>query len=53
VRRWRLRASIRRTLERRPDLLVTRVWSPEEERLLGDVRAELGGAEADPAGGPD
>ncbi len=50
VRRWRLRASIRRTLERRPDLLVTRAWSPEEERLLGDVRAELGGAEADPAG---
>jgi len=50
VRRWRLRASIRRTLERRPDLLAARPWSPEEERLLGDVRAELG-AEAADAGG--
>jgi tRNA (guanine37-N1)-methyltransferase len=48
VRRWRLRASIRRTLERRPDLLAARAWSGEEERLLAEVRAELpqGGAEA-------
>jgi tRNA (guanine37-N1)-methyltransferase len=52
VRRWRLRESIRRTLERRPDLLVTRAWSTEEERLLGEVRAELAEAEADPAGSP-
>jgi tRNA (guanine37-N1)-methyltransferase len=41
VRRWRLRASIRRTVERRPDLLAQRTWSPEEERLLADVRDEL------------
>lgn len=40
VRRWRLRESIRRTLERRPDLLAARSWTPEEERLLGEVRAE-------------
>jgi tRNA (guanine37-N1)-methyltransferase len=40
VRRWRLRESIRRTLERRPDLLAARSWSPEEERLLAEVRAE-------------
>ncbi len=49
VRRWRLRASIRRTLERRPDLLVERAWSAEEERLLADVREELG----DRPPGPD
>jgi tRNA (guanine37-N1)-methyltransferase len=42
VRRWRLRASIRRTLERRPDLLGARARSGEEERLIADVRAELG-----------
>jgi tRNA (guanine37-N1)-methyltransferase len=44
VRRWRLRESIRRTLERRPDLLARRAWSPEEKRLLADVREELGSA---------
>ncbi|HYN47810.1 MAG TPA: hypothetical protein VER83_03030, partial [Candidatus Nanopelagicales bacterium] len=41
VRRWRLRASIRRTVERRPDLVAQRAWSPEEEHLLADVREEL------------
>lgn len=40
VRRWRLRESIRRTVERRPDLLAGRSWTPEEERLLAEVRAE-------------
>ena len=53
VRRWRLRSSIRRTLQRRPDLLEARAWSGEEERFLADVRAELGaglpGADAAPA----
>jgi tRNA (guanine37-N1)-methyltransferase len=39
VRRWRLRESIRRTLERRPDLLERRPWTVEEERLLEEVRA--------------
>jgi tRNA (guanine37-N1)-methyltransferase len=54
VRRWRLRASILRTLERRPDLLAARAWSGEEERLLADVRAELvaGPSDADGADGP-
>jgi len=47
VRRWRLRESLRRTLERRPDLLEGRVLSREEERLLVEIRAEAG-AEADP-----
>jgi tRNA (guanine37-N1)-methyltransferase len=42
VRRWRLRESIRRTLERRPDLLDGRQWTAEEERLLREVRGEAG-----------
>jgi len=37
VRRWRLRESLRRTLERRPDLLAARDLSPEERRLLEDL----------------
>jgi len=55
VRRWRLRASIRRTLERRPDLLGARARSGEEERLIADVRAELGAGSlgADGADGAD
>jgi len=47
VRRWRLRESIRRTLERRPDLLGRRLWTPEERRLLADVTDEQAAA------GPD
>jgi len=34
IRRWRLEASLRRTLERRPDLLAKHEPSPEERRLL-------------------
>jgi len=49
VRRWRLRESLRRTLERRPDLLASHVTTPEEERLLGEIRAEAAaGAAAEP-----
>jgi tRNA (guanine37-N1)-methyltransferase len=40
VRRWRLEASLRRTLERRPDLLAHRPASPEERRLLDGIRGE-------------
>jgi tRNA (guanine37-N1)-methyltransferase len=40
VRRWRLRESLRRTLLRRPDLLRDRALSPEEGRLLDEIRAE-------------
>jgi len=39
VRRWRLAASLRRTLERRPDLLEERTFSPEERRLLDELKA--------------
>ena len=47
VRRWRLEASLRRTLERRPDLLVGRTGRPEERRLLDEIAAE-GASAAEP-----
>jgi len=40
VRRWRLRESLRRTLERRPDLLDHRHLSPDERTLMEQIRAE-------------
>jgi tRNA (guanine37-N1)-methyltransferase len=49
VRRWRLRESLRRTLDRRPDLLEGRALTSEEATLLDEVRAEArseGGADA-------
>jgi tRNA (guanine37-N1)-methyltransferase len=41
VRKWRLRESLRRTLERRPDLLEGRALTREEAKLLAEVRAEV------------
>jgi tRNA (guanine37-N1)-methyltransferase len=38
VRKWRLRESLRRTLERRPDLLEGRNLSREEAALLDEVQ---------------
>jgi tRNA (guanine37-N1)-methyltransferase len=38
VRKWRLRESLRRTLERRPDLLAGRPATREEEGLLAELR---------------
>ena len=46
VRRWRLKESLRRTMERRPELLEGRSMSKEEGKLLGEIRAEQ-------ASGPD
>jgi tRNA (guanine37-N1)-methyltransferase len=40
VARWRRRESLRRTLERRPDLLDARPMSAEDETLLEELRAE-------------
>ena len=40
VRRWRLRESLRRTRERRPDLLEGRVLSVEERRALDELDEE-------------
>lgn len=51
VRRWRLRESLRRTLDRRPDLLEGRPLSPEEARLLGEVIVERATQAADDATG--
>jgi len=48
VRKWRLRESLRRTLERRPDLLADRVFTKEETKLLAEVRAERSTREAAP-----
>jgi tRNA (guanine37-N1)-methyltransferase len=42
VRRWRLRESLRRTMERRPDMLEGRAASPEEGALLGELEADRG-----------
>jgi len=42
IRRWRLEASLRRTLERRPDLLAKHEPSPEERRLLESMPARDG-----------
>ena len=44
IRRWRLKMSLARTRERRPDLLAQRVltqqMSAEEMQLLGEIEAE-------------
>ena len=40
VRRWRLRESLRRTLERRPDLLADRAPDPVEACLLEEIERE-------------
>jgi tRNA (guanine37-N1)-methyltransferase len=37
VRRWRLRESLRRTVERRPDLLEGRALTKEEAKLLREL----------------
>ena len=40
IRRWRLKQSLGRTWQRRPDLLRSRSLSREEERLLEEFRRE-------------
>jgi tRNA (guanine37-N1)-methyltransferase len=47
VRTWRLRESLRRTLQRRPDLLNGRALTKEEAKLLAEVRADEASAAAD------
>ncbi len=42
VERWRRREALRRTLERRPDLLESAQLGAEERRLLEELRAEAG-----------
>lgn len=40
IRRWRLEAALRRTLERRPDLLADRTATPEEQAMLAGIGDE-------------
>lgn len=40
IRRWRLKESLRRTSERRPDLLKKRSLNAEEKSLLEDISSE-------------
>jgi tRNA (guanine37-N1)-methyltransferase len=42
VDRWRRRESLRRTLERRPDLLDAAPLSEDDRRMLDELRAERG-----------
>ncbi len=44
VRRWRLRESLRRTMERRPELLDGRDLSKDEARAMAELRAEADAA---------
>ena len=52
VRRWRLQESLRRTVERRPDLLRGRPLSPEEARLLAEVTRDRAAGDVAPVVGP-
>jgi tRNA (guanine37-N1)-methyltransferase len=38
---WRRRESLRRTLERRPDLLATAVLTEKDRRFLEDLQKDL------------
>jgi len=40
VRRWRQKESLRRTLQRRPDLLLEQPPNPTEQRLIDEIQAE-------------
>ena len=40
IRRWRLKASLERTMERRPDLLEGRALSKEESKLVVEIRSQ-------------
>jgi len=44
IRRWRLKQSLGRTWQRRPDLLASRVLGKEEQRLLNEFRREAEGS---------
>jgi tRNA (guanine37-N1)-methyltransferase len=46
VRRWRVEAALRRTIERRPDLLDERVHDPEERRILERLQGDREGSGA-------
>ena len=41
IAEWRLKEALRNTLLRRPDLLETREFTPEESKLLTEIKLEL------------
>jgi tRNA (guanine37-N1)-methyltransferase len=43
VRRWRRRAALVRTLERRPDLIASAALDEEERALLDEIQRERAG----------
>ncbi len=47
VRRWRLKASLQRTLARRPELLAQRQLSRLEQELLDEIRSEADSGDAE------
>ena len=49
IRRWRLKQSLGRTWERRPDLLRSRKLDPQEQMLLGEYVNERAAPAVDPA----
>lgn len=53
VARWRREQALRRTLERRPDLLAHAQLSDADRRFLERLRQEEGGRNAKPADGTD
>jgi tRNA (guanine37-N1)-methyltransferase len=53
VRKWRLRESLRRTIERRPDLLDGRALSKEESKALRSMRDEAAAEEIGTEAAPD
>ncbi len=40
IRRWRLKESLRRTMQKRPDLLKERIFTKEEHALMEEMRNE-------------
>ena len=40
IREWRMKESLRRTYERRPDLLKNAKLSVEQQRLLQDIKID-------------
>jgi tRNA (guanine37-N1)-methyltransferase len=40
IRKWRLKESIRKTLQYRPDLFKKRIFSKEEKKMLLEIESE-------------
>lgn len=40
IRQWRLKESLKRTLQKRPDLLENRIFTKEEVKLLNEIKKE-------------